>query len=104
MDCPECPARAGFTCFVDNGSYAPVHAKRIRLAESTQPSKLSLPSAYTDPEVKAYRTKYWSTACKRGHPEKCNGTRRNHLTRTTAPCENPAHSDFGNLVQQASED
>jgi hypothetical protein len=102
VSCPTCGVGVGSACFMDSGSYACVHTARLRLGESARPAKISLPGVYVDPKIKAHQRKYWSANCQHGSPERCNGKRRIKNGRGFAVCENPAHSDFGNLAQQAS--
>jgi hypothetical protein len=104
VDCPTCPALAGFACFMTGKDWGCVHAERLRAGESFRPSKVSLPGTYGDPKIKAHQRKYWSANCQHGSPERCNGKRRIKNGRGFALCENPAHRDLSNLAQQASED
>lgn len=69
------------------------HASRARAAEKVFGVKVvGIGSRQMDPKVRAARTRYWSAACRRGHPEECNGFRRVKWE-GLKPCECPIHAN-----------
>lgn len=89
--CPSCGAQAGGTCTFRAGVFYLAHHERRRLAERT--FGVYMPITLGSKREKTPQMRYWSNACRSGHPEDCSGVRKaRNGERGVKRCENPIHT------------
>ena len=90
VTCPRCSAEPGHPCFMEDGFFGLVHYERRKAADREFGVRVSI-SALTPRRITP-AMRYWSEACRTGHPENCSGRRRAaHGERGRKACENPIH-------------
>jgi hypothetical protein len=96
VSCPRCKVEPGHACFTEGDDFRMVHPERQRLAERQYGARLRGLGRAARNITPAMR--YWSEACRNGHPEQCTGRRRSKAERGWKPCENPIHQVTTEMV------
>ena len=75
---------------MEGQNFGMIHGERMKLADRELGANLRGLGRATRNVTPAMR--YWSVACRTGHPDRCSGRRRAiHGERGWKSCENPAH-------------
>jgi hypothetical protein len=91
VSCPRCRAEPGHACFMEGHNFSLTHPERRQLADKRFGYYMPILHQHTPRRITP-AMRYWSEACRTGHPDQCSGRRRSKAERGWKACENPVHT------------